>query len=68
MVKVSDYVIRFIADQGVKHVFLVTGSLRENFLAAIDPEAVLRSGLGGIGDEFKPAVITPFKRKKCRTV
>src|SRR5689334_6157677 len=25
MPKVSDYVIRFIADQGVKHVFLVTG-------------------------------------------
>jgi acetolactate synthase-1/2/3 large subunit len=25
VVKVSDYVIRFIADQGVKHVFLVTG-------------------------------------------
>ncbi len=25
MIKLSDYVIRFIADQGVKHVFLVTG-------------------------------------------
>jgi acetolactate synthase-1/2/3 large subunit len=25
MLKLSDYVIRFIADQGVKHVFLVTG-------------------------------------------
>src|ERR1043166_5893161 len=25
MPKLSDYVIRFIADQGVKHVFLVTG-------------------------------------------
>jgi len=25
MAKLSDYVIRFIADQGVKHVFLVTG-------------------------------------------
>ena len=23
--KLSDYVVRFIADQGVKHVFLVTG-------------------------------------------
>ena len=25
MPKLSDYVIRFVADQGVKHVFLVTG-------------------------------------------
>src|SRR5581483_3788871 len=25
MVKLSDFVIRFVADQGVKHVFLVTG-------------------------------------------
>src|SRR6202165_2160991 len=25
MPKLSDYVVRFIADQGVKHVFLVTG-------------------------------------------
>jgi acetolactate synthase-1/2/3 large subunit len=25
MIRLSDYVIRFIADQGVKHVFLVTG-------------------------------------------
>ena len=25
MLKVADYVIQFIADQGVEHVFLVTG-------------------------------------------
>src|ERR1700680_4902285 len=25
MAKVSDYVVQFIADQGVKHIFLVTG-------------------------------------------
>src|SRR5580698_8255593 len=31
MAKLSDYVIRFIADQGVKHIFLVTGGAAMHF-------------------------------------
>ena len=47
MPKLSDYVIRFIADQGVKHVFLVTGGgamhLDESLGRCPDIEAVCNS-------------------------
>jgi len=45
--KLSDYVIRFIADQGVKHVFLVTGGgamhLNESLSRCSEIEAVCNS-------------------------
>src|ERR1700733_13115281 len=47
MPKLSDYVIRFIADQGVKHVFLVTGGgamhLNESLSRCPEIEAVCNS-------------------------
>ncbi len=47
MTKLSDYVIRFIADQGVKHVFLVTGGgamhLNEALSNCADIEPVCNS-------------------------
>ncbi len=47
MPKVSDYVVRFIADRGVKHVFLVTGGgamhLNESLSRCADIEAVCNS-------------------------
>jgi acetolactate synthase-1/2/3 large subunit len=47
MSKLSDYVVRFIADQGVKHVFLVTGGgamhLNESLGRCADIEAVSNS-------------------------
>ena len=47
MAKLSDYVIRFIADQGVKHVFLVTGGgamhLNESLGRCRDIEPVCNS-------------------------
>ena len=47
MAKLSDYVIRFIADQGVKHVFLVTGGgamhLNESLSRCAEIEAVCNS-------------------------
>src|ERR1700691_5650680 len=47
MAKLSDYVIRFIADQGVKHVFLVTGGgamhLNESLSRCPEIEAVCNS-------------------------
>ncbi len=47
MAKLSDYVIRFIADQGVKHVFLVTGGgamhLNESLGRCADIEPVCNS-------------------------
>jgi acetolactate synthase I/II/III large subunit len=47
MPKLSDYVIRFIADQGVQHVFLVTGGgamhLNESLSRCADIEAVCNS-------------------------
>lgn len=47
MPKLSDYVIRFIADQGVKHVFLVTGGgamhLNESLSRCPDIEAICNS-------------------------
>jgi acetolactate synthase-1/2/3 large subunit len=47
VVKVSDYVIRFIADQGVKHVFLVTGGgamhLNESLARCPGIEAICNS-------------------------
>lgn len=40
--KLSDYVVRFIADQGVKHVFLVTGggAMHLNNSLASEPRLV----------------------------
>src|SRR5437764_3152680 len=47
MQKLSDYVIRFIADQGVKHVFLVTGGgamhLNESLSRCTELEAICNS-------------------------
>ncbi len=47
MPKLSDYVIRFIADQGVKHVFLVTGGgamhLNESLSRCRDIEVICNS-------------------------
>lgn len=47
MPKLSDYVIRFVADQGVKHVFLVTGGgamhLNESLSRCADIEPVCNS-------------------------
>ncbi len=47
MPKLSDYVVRFIADQGVKHVFLVTGGgamhLNESLSRCAEIEAVCNS-------------------------
>src|SRR6202046_175416 len=47
MPKLSDYVIRFIADQGVKHIFLVTGGgamhLNESLSRCSEIESVCNS-------------------------
>jgi acetolactate synthase-1/2/3 large subunit len=47
MQKVSDYVVRFVADQGVKHVFLVTGGgamhLNQSLGACREIEAICNS-------------------------
>ncbi len=47
MQKVSDYVVRFVADQGVKHVFLVTGGgamhLNQSLGSCAEIEAICNS-------------------------
>lgn len=47
LIRVSDYVVRFIADQGVKHVFLVTGGgamhLNDSLSRCSDIEPVCNS-------------------------
>ena len=47
MVKLSDYVMRFVAEQGVRHVFLVPGGgamhLNESLSRRADLEAICNS-------------------------
>jgi hypothetical protein len=48
--------------------WLETGCWVGNFLAAIDSETVLRSGLRCVGDQLEPTTIKVFKRKTRSTI
>ena len=56
MLKLSDYVIRFIADQGVKHVFLVVGGgamhLNESLSRCREIEFICNLHISSNGIEF----------------
>ena len=43
MTKLSDYVLQFVADQGVKHVFLVTGGGAMHLNASLAKNASLEA-------------------------
>jgi len=60
--KLSDYVVRFIADQGVEHVFLVTGGGAMHL-----DESLARETSIAPSDSSRCIAQPPVTRKTCST-